>query len=311
MAGPRMTFSVPLFPYDRWPDVEAIAGAARHAESLGFQALAFPDHVVMPVRPGADPVSARWYDNAVLAAYLAARTERIRFFYNALVFPYRPAIQLAKALATADVVSGGRLTVGVATGWLRGEFRTLGVPFRERGAITDEYLRALKVLWTEDSPEFEGRYVRFRDLAFEPKCVQQPHVPLWIAGQGRAPLRRAVEHGDGWTPMTGSLEELARSGRWIRERLAERGRDPASLTFAFGLNFGEPDATRERASAHASQGRARRDRPAREAGPIVDRLEAYREIGFEHMTVGFGWRTPADYLRELDFFAAEVMPAFA
>ena len=311
MTRPRMSFSVPLFPYDRWPDVDAIAEIARHAEELGFEALTFPDHVIMPVRPDAPTVSTRWYDNAVLTAYLAARTERIRFFYNALVFPYRPAIQLAKQLATADVVSGGRLTVGVASGWLRGEFRTLGVPFRERGAITDEYLQALKRLWTEDSPEFQGRYVSFRDIAFEPRCVQKPHVPLWIAGQGSVPLRRVIEYGDGWTPMVGSLEELERSGNWIREELAERGRDPDSVTFAFGLNFGEPDPIREQASSHASQGRARRVRPQREAGPIVERLEAYRAIGFSHISVSFGWETVADYRREMEFFAAQVMPAFA
>ena len=311
MTRPRMSFSVPLFPYDRWPSVDAIAEVARHAEELGFEALTFPDHVIMPLRAGAPSVSTRWYDNAVLTAYLAARTERIRFFYNALVFPYRPAIQLAKQLATADVVSGGRLTVGVASGWLRGEFRTLGVPFRERGAITDEYLQALKRLWSEESPQFQGRYVSFRDIAFEPQCVQKPHVPLWIAGQGPVPLRRVVEHGDGWTPMAGSLQELERSGNWIRERLAERGRDPDSVTFAFGLSFGEPDPIREQASSHASQGRARRVRPQREAGPIVERLEAYRAIGFSHISVSFGWETPADYRREMEFFAAQVMPAFA
>jgi probable F420-dependent oxidoreductase len=265
----------------------------------------------MPVGEDASSAPTMWYDDPVLTAYLAARTERIRFFYNALVFPYRPAVLLAKQLATVDVISGGRLVVGVASGWLRGEFRTLGVPFKERGAMTDEYLRAMKLLWTEERPVFEGRYVSFHDIAFEPKCAQQPHVPLWIAGQGPVPLRRAIEFGDGWTPMVGSHEDLKRWGDQIRAGVAERGRDPEALTFSFGVSFGDPDPEREQASAHASHGRAKRAKSLRDPSEIIDRIHAYQEIGFSHIGLSFGWQTQADYLRELDFFASKVMPAFA
>jgi probable F420-dependent oxidoreductase len=306
-----VTFSVPLFPFDRFGGVEGLARGVARADELGYHAVSFPDHVIMPVREGAPRISTMWYDPCVLTAYLAARTRRIRFLYNALVFPYRPAIQLAKALSTTDVVSGGRLIVGVASGWLRGEFRTLGVPYAERGAITDEYLRAMKLLWTRENPEFEGRYVSFRDIAFEPKCLQRPHVPLWIAGQGPIPLRRVVEHGDGWTPMVGSREELARGGDWIREQLRARGRDPESVTFAYGISFGEPDPVREAARSHASHGVATAPRAVRSPQEIADQIGALREIGFSHIGLSFGWNTLDDYERELEFFAGRVMPQFA
>ena len=149
------------------------------------------------MKSGVPPVSTVWYDGFVLGAHLAAMTRRIRMVFNVLVVPYRPAIVLAKLVSTLDVVSGGRLTLGVGAGWIKGEFKALNIPYAERGAITSETLRAMKVLWTEEHPSFEGRYTSFSNIAFEPKCLQQPHVKIWIGGSGAAPLQRAVELGDG------------------------------------------------------------------------------------------------------------------
>jgi probable F420-dependent oxidoreductase len=310
MPDPQITFSAPLFPYDRWGGIQAIGQAARHADELGFHALSLPDHVIMTVRDDVPPVSTVWYDNFVLSAHLAALTRRLRFLFNVLVVPYRPPLVLAKLISTLDVVSGGRITLGIGAGWLKGEFRVLGLPFEERGAMTDEYLRAMKVLWTEEKPSFEGRYTSFSRIAFEPRCVQKPHVPLWIGGSGRGPLRRVVELGDGWTPMVGTPDELRQQGDWIREQLAARGRDPASLTFAFGLSFGPPDPERDLARSHAAHSTPTGRKPVSSPQEVIDRASVYRELGFRHLTVSFGWQTPADYLKQLDWFAAHVMPAF-
>ena len=311
METPSPSFNVPLFPYDRWNGIENLTAGVRRADELGIGAISFPDHVIMPVREGAPRISTMWYDNLVLAAHLAAHTKRIRFFYNALVFPYRPAVQLAKMISTLDVVSGGRLTVGVASGWLRGEFRTLRVPFRERGAMTDEYLRAMKILWTEDEPEFHGRYTEFERIAFEPKCAQKPHVPLWIAGSGPICLRRVVELGDGWTPMVGTLDELRQQGEWIREEAYKQGRDPASITFAWGISIGEADPVRESARSHASQGQAGKTKSLTAPQEIIDHIQRYREIGFSDISLHFGWENVDDYVRQLEFIAEKIIPAFA
>ncbi len=310
MSEQNLSFSVSLFPYDRWGGLPAIAQAAKLAEQLGYDSLCFPDHVIMPIRPDIPPVSTVWYDNFVLASHLATITENIRFIFNVMVVPYRPPVQLAKMISTLDVVSGGRLTLGIGAGWLKGEFKTLGIPFEERGAMTDDYLRAMKALWTEQRPQYEGKYTQFSNIAFEPKCVQNPHVPLWIGGSGKGPLRRAVELGDGWTPMVGSLDELKRDAGIIRERLEEKGRDPSTYTFAFGVAFGELDSEIDRARSHAADSDQSRKKAPQSPDEIADRINSYREIGFTHINISFGWETPADYMKQAEWFAEKVMPQF-
>jgi probable F420-dependent oxidoreductase len=212
-------------------------------------------------------------------------------------------------IATLDVVSGGRLIVGVGTGWLKGEFRVLGVPLAERGPMTDEYLRAMKVLWTEENPEFQGRYVSFSRLAFQPKCVQRPHVPLWIGGTGDRPFRRVIELGDGWAPMTGTLEEVSGHVAHLKEAAAAAGRDPESLDFTLEVLIGEPDEAQAAARTHVPGAKP----PAKRAAPtnteIVDRIAECRRAGLNHFSVRFAWRTPAEYVERLEWFAAEVMSA--
>ena len=304
-----MEFSVPLFPYDRWGSVDAIAEAAELADELGIHALQFPDHVFMPQVEGRPDVSVVWHDNFVLGAYLAARTARLRLIFNVLVIPYRPPILLAKAVSTLDTVSKGRLTLGVGAGWLKGEFKLLGVPFDRRGALTDEYLRAMKALWTQEQPSFEGSAVRFSRIAFEPRCVQRPHVPLWIGGTGPAPLRRALELGDGWSPMVGGLAELAPQVARMKRELAQRGRDPAAFRFNSSISFGEPDAVREAARRHASHSEQRTESHAPSSPEAVAELIGrYREAGFTNLTLSFGWEKPADYLRKLEWIATKVLP---
>jgi len=256
-----------------------------------------------------DEASVVWYDDFVLASHLATRTRRLRFIFNVLVVPYRPPVLLAKLVSTLDVVSGGRLTLGVGAGWLKGEFRILGVPYSQRGALTDEYLRAMKTLWTQERPEFSGPTVSFSRLAFEPKCVQRPHVPIWIGGSGPAPLRRVVELGDGWSPMVGELPELARDIRWIREAVRERGRDADALAFHGDIGIGEPDDFTVKAREHVRQGAsaAVRRGPA-SADEVVERAGRYREAGFTHLSFFFAWDQPSDYLARLEWIAANVMP---
>ncbi|MBV9336233.1 MAG: TIGR03619 family F420-dependent LLM class oxidoreductase, partial [Solirubrobacterales bacterium] len=209
-----------------------MALAARRAEALGFASISVSDHTVCPRGPEAAGVTAVWPDWSVLSTYVALNTTTIRIL-TTLVVPYRPVLPAAKQIATIDSLSGGRFTLAAAVGWLRREFEMLGVSYEDRGEITDEYLRAMKVLWTEDDPEFRGRHVNFRDIVFEPKCAQSPHVPIWIAGgDGPGPIRRLLELGQGWMPMGGGLNNRLREAvTRIKGQAASRGRDPDAIVF--------------------------------------------------------------------------------
>jgi probable F420-dependent oxidoreductase len=300
-------FSVGLFPYDRWGSVRSLSDAVRAADQLGFDAVALPEHLVMPVQPAVTPLSVVWYENFVLAAHLAALAPRIRFIFHALVVPYRHPVHLAKLVSTLDVVSEGRLTLVAGTGWLRGEFRILGVPYAERGERTDEYLRAMNVLWTEDAPTFEGQHVSFSRLAFQPRCVQQPHVPLWIGGSGPRPMERVVELGDGWAPMSTDLDELRRGIVQIREAASWRGRDPSALSFASGITIGTPDPSSEQAARRVTGDVARNEPIPAEPGLVMDLIARYREIGITDLGVSFAWETPEEYVERLEWFSEHVL----
>lgn len=297
--------SVGVFPYDRWGGLAPLADAMVCADRLGFFGAALPDHVVTPLREGREPVATVWYDPFVLAAYLAARTERLRLVFYVLVLPYRPPLQTAKQIATLDQVSGGRVVVGVGEGWMRGEFRALGLDRRRRAHQTDEYLDAMVSLWTDDEPSFDGDEVRFRNLAFEPRCVQSPHPPVWIGGSGPRALARAERIGDGWAPMIGGPDELAPVVARLRDAHGRR-RTKRPFSVSAYLEVGRPDGIVRKALGHA--GGARDDAPPRGTQEILDAIEAHRSAGVDHLVLGFPWRDPAEYRDALERFAADILP---
>lgn len=311
MTKKPMRFSVGLFPYDRWNGIQHIGPVAKLADDLGYFGLGMPEHIVMPVRSDVPPVSIVWPDNFVLASHLATLTKRIRFVFLVLVAPYRPPIQLAKLISTLDVISNGRLIVGVGAGWLKGEFRTLALDYDKRGDMTDEYLRAMKALWTQERPEFSGQFTKFSNIAFEPKCIQKPHVPLWIGGSGSRPIRRFIESGDGWTPMVGTLDTtLPKEMADVKEKLRAAGRDPSTLDFSFHFSFGEPDPVAARARSHASHGAVKEPEALITADAIIKEIRRYQEIGFNHLSLTINWQKPAELMKQMEWFAAKVMPAF-
>jgi alkanesulfonate monooxygenase SsuD/methylene tetrahydromethanopterin reductase-like flavin-dependent oxidoreductase (luciferase family) len=167
------------------------------------------------------------------------------------------------------------------------------------------------VLWTEKEPEFEGRWTRFSQIAFEPRCVQKPHVPLWLGGGGPRSLARAVELGDGWIPMVGGLDELRRGADWIREQLAARGRDPAKFEFSYMVPVGEPDPQRERARSHASGTQVDEGRVPSSPAQVIDRIGAFSDIGFRNLSLTFNWRTESEFRKQLDELGKSVLPAFS
>jgi probable F420-dependent oxidoreductase len=239
-------------PPARGADVaERVARVARAADRLGYDVVWTAEHLVFPreiVTPypygGRFPyaVDEPILDVVTTLAYVAALTSRVRLGSAVMVLPYHQPIPLAKALATLDVLSSGRLVVGVASGWLVEEFELLGVPFRERGRRTDEYLAALRALWTEERVTFSGRWVRLEEAAFFPKPVQRPHPPIWLGGTSEAALRRVARVGDGWIAAPRPLEALAEDIARLRGWTAEAGRDPAALGIASSGGAASVDA---------------------------------------------------------------------
>uniref|UniRef100_UPI00082A70BA TIGR03619 family F420-dependent LLM class oxidoreductase n=1 Tax=Aldersonia kunmingensis TaxID=408066 RepID=UPI00082A70BA len=173
---------------------------AKRADELGYDMIAVPEHFVIP-REHVDRSGPHWFHGTTAQAYLAGATERILVNSSVTVLPLQQPIVLAKAIATADWLSGGRFMATFGVGWMEGEFERMGVPFRERGRIADEYLEAMIELWTSETPSFHGRYVSFDDLAFEPKPVQKPYPCIWIGGDVDASLKRAARFGSGWWPF--------------------------------------------------------------------------------------------------------------
>ncbi len=237
----------------------SVVRIAQEGEALGYDYLTLTDHIVLPnLKVPGYPYSEsgefftegpeRRYDQLTAAAFVAAKTRHIRLVLAVMVVPYRPAVLAAKMLATIDVLSGGRLVVGVGAGWLEAEFDAVAVtPFAARGAVTDEYIRAFRTLWTENDPLYHGDWVNFGDVLFEPKPVQKPRPPIWVGGESGPALRRAARLGDAWYPIGSNNRHLLdtlpryRAGIARLRRFAEEaGRDPAAIALTYRIKrYGE------------------------------------------------------------------------
>jgi probable F420-dependent oxidoreductase len=288
--------------------MEAVVAAARRAAELGFASISLSDHTICPVGPEAAGVTPVWYDWAVLATHLADWTDRARLVC-CIVLPHRRLLPMAKQVATIDTVSRGRFTLVACAGWLRREFELLGVPFAQRGAITDEYLRAMKILWTDDDPRFTGQYVSFHDIVFEPKCVQRPHVPIWIAGSGKRPVERLLELGDGWMPMGGDLDDkLEETVARIKAEANALGRDADALEFRYTIEVGGRGEALAYVSKSATSSSNTAKLPVDSPDAAVEAIGRFAEAGFTELAVNFTGQSGTERLERLEWFAAEIMP---
>jgi probable F420-dependent oxidoreductase len=179
----------------------------KRAEELGYDMIPIPEHFIVP-NSHVELSGPHYFHSTVAQAYIAGATQRIRVNSLVTLLPLQHPVIMAKALSTADWMSSGRITVTFGVGWDAEEFKILGVPFHERGRMADEYLAAIIELWTSDSPKFEGKYVAFKDLAFEPKPLQKPHLPIWIGGDAEPALKRAARYASGWSPFLTKPEDI-------------------------------------------------------------------------------------------------------
>ena len=260
---------------------------AQAGEDLGYHSVVVGDHIMAPkVMHSSYPYSVGnevpWdeggehLEQLTELTFLAAVTNHIRLVSSVMIVPYRNPLLAAKILATLDLLSDGRLIVGVGVGWLEEEFEALNTPpFADRGAVTDEYLEAFKELWTSDNPTYDGEYVQLSNLEFTPKPMQKPHPPLWVGGQSRPAIRRAVEHGNAWhpvgaTPATPLEPKKLDSDIAYLHRHAERiDRDPAEVGIAMKAPLYDV--------ARTSEGVRRRF--SGEPQQIAQDIEIYADLG--------------------------------
>ncbi len=252
-------------------NAEDIRALAQRAEELNFDVLTVADHIVVPQTIGANyPYSETgefaWtadgstdcMEQFTLLAWLAAATTSIRLLTSVIVVPHRNPLFMAKSLATTDKLSNGRVLVGCGTGWMREEFEALNIEdFDARGRVTDEYIRVMKALWTQDRADFHGEFIDFSGVASDPKPVQKPHPPIWIGGESMPAIRRTAALGDTWYPFgTNPKFRMDTIDTYVARRdllfaeAARVGRDPGTIGLAYNCAFysetpqERPDGTR-------------------------------------------------------------------
>jgi probable F420-dependent oxidoreductase len=271
-----------------------IHDTARMAEDLGFDSVWIPDHAVVPraVEARYGPV---YYDAISVLGYLAGITSRVRLGTTVLVIPYRHPIVLAKELASIDQLSEGRLILGVGVGWAEVEFQALGASFAERGRCTDEALRAMQTLWTQDAPQYSGPYCSFADIVFQPKPVQQP-LPIWVGGQSRAALRRTAQFATGWHPIDQSPAQLQTAMATLATLSQQAGRQTPALCPRFTVRVRETasDAGRQFMEGSTTQ--------------ITADLLQLQALGAAHVVLSTQTNDMARFRWEIETLAAHVIP---
>jgi probable F420-dependent oxidoreductase len=259
---------------------ETIAACARAVEEAGFEAAFVVDHLAIPPDQ-TEGSGGRYLDPLTTLAYLAGITQRIRLGVSVLVLPYRPAVLMAKQVATLQELSGGRLILGAGVGWLRQEFAVLGVDPRKRGALTDETLQILHTLFANDVNSYEGKLVHFPAFVFAPRPARPP---IWIGGSGPKALDRTLRFGDAYYPIGLRPDELSQIGAYLREEAEKRGRAVPELIVGGMIREGVPEA-------------------------MIDRIAAYRDAGASFYVLGLGRYANADaFRRGVEWFATQVMP---
>lgn len=212
-------------------DVDSMVTIAKAAEAAGLESVWTGEHVVLPdprVPPSPSDPQTSFLDPAVALSHIAAHTQRIRLGSGVIILPQRNPLVLAKELASVDVVSKGRLIFGLGAGYLEPEFRAIGAPFEDRGAVTDEAIEAIKALWEMERPEYTGRFFKFKGIDAQPRPLQKPHPPIVVGGMSRLGVLRAARYGNGWYGFLTDVDSTSERIGWLRVFTAN-GLRPAEL----------------------------------------------------------------------------------
>jgi probable F420-dependent oxidoreductase len=291
---------------------EDLVRFAQQAEAVGFYCLTVADHIVVPkdisvpypyTIDGKYPGAGYHLETLTTMSFLAGATKRIRFATSVMIAPYRNPILTAKMLSSLDVLSNGRVIVGLGVGWMKEEFDNLQAPpFEDRGKVTDEYIKAFRELWTSDNPSFKGKYCNFSNVVFLPKPVQKPTIPIWIGGHSKQALRRAGQLGDGWHPIGGvptiplEPDDMKRDMETLAEHARRAGRDPKTIRVALKGSLFDKEKKID----------GRRRRFMGSAEEIASDIRDYRAAGVDTMIFDVRRPSTAETLERMDWMAKEV-----
>lgn len=286
--------------------------AAQRAEALGYDSVWAADRLVMPWKINTAypyskeatfivPPDRPFFDTLTCLAFLAGCTEKIQLGMSVMVMPYRHPLYWAKIAATIDQLSTGRLILGVGVGWMEEEFTAMNAPFKERGKVSDEQLRLLKQLWSEEHITFHGEYYNVDDIAFNPKPYQKPRLPIWVGGEGKAAQRRAGQYGDAWFPYFVKItpEELARRFDNVRAEAKKARRSPDEVQLACCLpveltpGAGPPITDYLKGSVEQ----------------VTERLKRFMAVGVIHIGLQFMIPHYPERQEQIERFATEALPA--
>jgi len=254
---------------------------AQTAEKVGIHSAWASDHVCWPAEykskypyssDGSFPAPAGlgWLDPIGTLLFVAGCTDQIRLGFTVLILPYRPPVATAKQLATIDVVSEGRLILGVGVGWMREEAEVLGMPWDNRGRRSDEQLEIFEALFREEAPSYDGNYYSFPEVRFEPKPIQQP-LPVWVGGNSQAAFRRTARFGHAFHAAFEPLDVVKREWGQVREACEAIGRDPDELDLSLRM-FLDPNETMELAKSIGGS-----------SDQMVETIGLCQEIGITHV----------------------------
>lgn len=289
----------PVFaePWEHDAGPEELADVARLADEVGLLYVGVCDHVVIP-GDRTESMGAVWYDPLVTLGHLAAVTRRVRLLTHVLQLGLRHPLLTAKAVATLDRLSGGRVILGVGVGHVAGEFDALRVPFEARGRRLDEAIDAVRAALSADVAHHTGAAFGFGGVAVAPRPVQA-EVPIWVGGSSAAALRRVGERGDGWLPQGSRLHELPHQYAQIRERREQAGRgQPHDLgAMARPMYLGDPDWDVGPATLTGT------------GDDLADRILAYHDAGADHVQIRLRSRTHAELVEQLERVGETLLPA--
>jgi len=296
-----LNFGVCLPHYGQPVSLDGLRDVAQDAENMGYHSVWASDHVVTPAHllPSFGPI---FFDAFVVLSHISALTQRVKLGTTVLVVPYRNPLVAAKMVATLDSLSGGRVILGIGAGGAPDEFEALGVPNNERGRRTNEYLRIMIELWTNDPSSYQGQFFDFSKVRFGPKPVQEPHPPIWVGGRSDAALRRAVRFGAAWHPTFMPLEQLRERSEKLAQLSSDAGRSPGpSVTIHQIVDFN---------GGQVADGSSAESRRLGQGPPeqVAADLAAYAEMNVETVVCNFRAKNVAELRNAIELFATSVMP---
>ena len=298
----------------RLPDTDGIRRFVKRAEELGFESVLAGDHIVLPTE-GTDqypytadgsfsrPAEEPFLETMTMLGYMAACSETIKLGSTVIILPYRNPVVQAKMFASLDVLSNGRMICGVGVGWLEKEFDILGVPYDQRGPMSDEFLQIFKILWTEPNPEFHGKFYNIDGIQFYPKPVQKPHLPIWVGGHTRRALRRTAKYGDCWHTTRQTPDFVAQNLPYLREQTEKAGRDPASISISLKRSLHFTDLGAAEGSSTRTGGVV-----IGTTQEVIDDVHYCRELGIDQLTYDFRVEGTDACIKVMEHLADQVLP---